>query len=367
MKKISILFLALVFTGVICFGSTPAKPYSDLGPGDTLTATYLMGTLNTLFNWCQMASATMDVMIASSTKIHGVSGTIVGTSDVQSLTNKTINSTNTIDGGAIKSGTVADARIASTLTRDSELAAHANMATSVHGVSGSVVGTANAQTLTNKTLDTTNTIDGGAVKSGKVCDSDKLDGINSDKFARTDINQAAYNSSRLNGQYASYYLNTSGGTSQTEVDYVNGVTSPIQTQLDGKLSISGTAANSFKFEGYTSSVFIGNPINGYIPGSYLANEKIFYYIVDQSLTVPTQSSYRVRCDTAPTNAVSANIYKNGSLVGYLQIAAGATAGYVTIISQFNLATLDYLTITAPSSVDPTLQGICFSIHAHKNY
>ncbi|MDD2999939.1 MAG: hypothetical protein PHV05_12830, partial [Candidatus Riflebacteria bacterium] len=71
----------------------------------------------------------------------------------QSLTNKTLNSTNSIAGEAINSGTVADARIASTICRDSELTAHTGL-TAAHGATGAVVGTTNSQTLTVKLMST---------------------------------------------------------------------------------------------------------------------------------------------------------------------------------------------------------------------
>lgn len=156
--------------------ATPEKPFADLQEGDSLTAAWLMGTINTIYNWSQVASSTLDTHATNhanhlaATAAHGATGAVVGTTNAQSLTNKTLDSTNSVVGEAVKSGTVADARIASTICRDSELTTHAGT-TATHGVSGAIVGTSDTQTLTNKTLGTTNSVDGGAVKTGTVADA----------------------------------------------------------------------------------------------------------------------------------------------------------------------------------------------------
>ncbi len=49
--------------------------------------------------------------LAASSAVHGVTGDLVGTTDSQSLTNKTLDSTNNIAAGAITAGTLAAARL----------------------------------------------------------------------------------------------------------------------------------------------------------------------------------------------------------------------------------------------------------------
>lgn len=138
--------------------------------------------------------------INASAAVHGLAGTVVGTSDTQTLTNKTITSptitTPTLtlkqsasptptaegdiqwdtDGNQIKVG---DGSGAKTFSDDSvtagSIATHAAL-TATHGATGAVVGTTNTQTLTNKTL-TSPTITGATLTTATITTpSLRLDG-----------------------------------------------------------------------------------------------------------------------------------------------------------------------------------------------
>lgn len=112
-------------------------------------------------------------------KLNGISGDLVGTSDTQTLTNKTI------DG---------DNNTISNLAHGAEVD---NPSSGVHGVTGLVVGTTDTQTLTNKTLTSPN-VNGGDINLGTASNTDKVV-VSKDTFT---------NLSGLTREEASLYYDT---------------------------------------------------------------------------------------------------------------------------------------------------------------
>lgn len=93
---------------------------------------------------------------SASVGVHGLTGTVVGTSDSQTVTNKNLQSSTNLFPASLATVTGVNTTVTSAVNT------HAGATTGVHGVgTGSVVGTTGAQTLTNKNLtDPTNTFPG---------------------------------------------------------------------------------------------------------------------------------------------------------------------------------------------------------------
>ncbi|MDD2999941.1 MAG: pyocin knob domain-containing protein, partial [Candidatus Riflebacteria bacterium] len=126
-----------------------------------MSSSKINANFDTIYTWGSVASAAIELHKAD-TAAHGATGGVVGATKTQTLTNKSIS------GEQINSGTVADARIDSAIARDSEVTSavstHAGL-TATHGATGAVVGTTNTQTLTNKS------ISGEQINSGTVADA----------------------------------------------------------------------------------------------------------------------------------------------------------------------------------------------------
>jgi len=223
--------------------------------------------------------------IEASAAVHGLAGSVVGTSDTQTLTNKTLTSPTITGTGAI----------AGTFTGNLT----GNVTGNVSGSAGSATGNAATATalatgrtisLTGDVTGTTGSFDGtgnatmtAAIATGVIVDADinsaaaitktKISGtavtladtgtvtgtmIANDTIVNADINssaQIAYSKTNLTNSIVDADVNASAAiawtkiapsstVSTTELGYLDGVTSAIQTQLDAKLA-TATAASTY--------------------------------------------------------------------------------------------------------------------------
>ena len=149
-RKFPGLFVVL-FCLLACqtWALTPEKPLDDLKDGDILTASWLVGTFDTIYTWAQGASSSMDLLNASMTA-------------VAARTNAVAASVTQVIASA------ADATAFNSLVTRSD--GHVASSTGVHGLGAGVAvdGASNSATLTNKTLST------GCVWNGAVIDNTYL-------------------------------------------------------------------------------------------------------------------------------------------------------------------------------------------------
>ena len=137
-----------------------------------------------------------------------------------------------LDAGKIKSGTIADERIPSGITRDTELTAHTSRTDNPHSVTKAQVGLSNV----DNTSDTAKPIS-TATQTALNAKQASITG------GATTIASSNLTASRALVSDGSGKVAVSAVTS-TQLGYLNGVTSAVQTQLNGKASNTDLTAHT---------------------------------------------------------------------------------------------------------------------------
>jgi hypothetical protein len=103
-------------------------------------------------------------------------------------------------------------------------------------------------------------------------------------------------------------------------------------------------------------------IAGYLPGIPSAGQTLFRIEMVRAVTLPISlTGSRAVCQTAPTAAVTLPIKQNGTSIGSIGFAAGATTGTFSFASVVILNVGDVFELDAPATADATFAGISYTI------
>jgi hypothetical protein len=221
--------------------------------------------------------------IEAASGVHGLAGSVVGTTDTQVLTNKdltsatntlstsvvTLTGTQTLSGKTLTSPTITGTgAIAGTFTGNLT----GNVTGNVSGSAGSATGNAATATAlaTGRTFQLTGDVEASGVTFDGTGNVSLTTVIGTGAIVNADVNtsaQIAYGKLALTNSIVNADINASAAidwskiapsatVSTTELGYLDGVTSAVQTQLDSKLA-TATAASTYA--GLASPAFTGTP------------------------------------------------------------------------------------------------------------
>ncbi|SDR47027.1 hypothetical protein [Paraburkholderia tuberum] len=101
-------------------------------------------------------------------------------------------------------------------------------------------------------------------------------------------------------------------------------------------------------------------VGGYLEKQVLGNESAWGFCSPRSWTLPAGASGAAVANVAATAAYTLTLNYNGSAVGTISWAAGATVGTVAITSAVAVSAGGMFTLTGQATPDSTLAGIAFT-------
>ena len=181
-------------------------------------------------------------------------------------------------------------------------------ATEAHGATGAVVGTTNTQTLTNKTL-TSPVVTGLTLNDSSVV----FEGSSADdhETTLTVTNPTADRTITLPDATGTVQLRVTD-VSDTEIGYLNGVTSAIQTQLDNKLALAGGTMTGAIAMGTNKITGLGTPTDA-------TDAATKAYVDSTAQGIDWKASVRVATTATGTFA---SAFADGSTVDGVVLATG---------------------------------------------
>jgi hypothetical protein len=181
-------------------------------------------------------------------------------------------------------------------------------ATEAHGATGAVVGTTNTQTLTNKTL-TSPVVTGLTLNDSSVV----FEGSSADdnETTLTVTNPTADRTITLPDATGTVQLRVAD-VDDTEIGYLNGVTSAIQTQLDAKLALAGGTMTGAIAMGTNKITGLGTPTDA-------TDAATKAYVDSAAQGIDWKASVRVATTATGTLA---SAFADGSTVDGVTLATG---------------------------------------------
>jgi hypothetical protein len=132
----------------------------------------------------------------------------------------------------------------------------------------------------------------------------------------------------------------------------------------GTLVVTAKSGNTLTLLNSAGQAAITYPydISLYWAGILAANTKLTRFVFDRAISFAVNLAGSIaNAGTAATASVSITIAKNGTSIGSLTFAAGATSGAFSVAAATNFAIGDLLTLVGPGAADATLADISVTL------